>query len=377
VSALVFDSVGYSDTLAVTLKIASPSPLTLSWKPTTGSFLEKDETRMIAATLSGPAPSQFSVSCIIERYQTGSTDITIPDTSHLVFVQGALSCSLIIKINDDDEVESDEQFIIRFDSMPSYVRPSAGGQFTGTIVDDDKISFSFLTSGATGSESSGKQRIPVKLSGPSLADVVIDCAVDSASSANGADFKVDTRRIIIPAGRVDGNVEITLLNDNIIEHDETIVLNLSSKQAKLVPGAKTSFTYSIVDDDSIRSEVYFSATGTVTLNEGDAGGVLLIVNLSEQLGVPVTVYYAVQPGANATEGSDFTLTPSDSIQFNPGEVIKTISVLPINNTQFERDESFKLELTGVSNPLAATIGENKIKEITIIDNDPFFGYPGY
>lgn len=377
-SVSVTDSAGYSDVLAVTLKVASPSPLTLSWKPTTGSFLEKDEVRMIVAVLSEPAPSQISVSCIIDWSQTftGRTDITIPDTSYLTFVPGALSCSLKIRINDDDEVESDEQFVIQFDSMPSYVRPSIGGKFTGTIIDDDKISFSFLTSGVTGSESSGRQLIPISLSGPSLEDVVIDCAVNIASSAKEADFKVDTRRIVIPAGMVAANVEITLLNDNIIENDETIVLDLSSKQAKLVPGAITRFTYSIIDDDSARSEVYFSAPGKLTVNEGNAGGTFLIVNLSEQLGVPLTVYYTVQPGADATEGSDFTLTPSDSIQFNPGEVTKTITVLPIDNTRFERDESFILELTGVSNPLAATIGTSNIKEIVIIDNDSFFIYPG-
>jgi hypothetical protein len=373
-SAVVVDSSGFLDTFAVTLKVASPLPLTVNWKPTTASFAENDEMRMIAATLSGPAPSQITISCSIDWSQSsiGHSDISLSDTSYLLFAPGAVTCSLMVKINDDDEVESDEQFVIQFASMPSYVRPLTGGKFTGTIIDDDNVSFSFLTSGGTASESSGKQRIPIILTRTSQTDVVIDCTVDSSSSARTSDFVLNTKRIIIPANQTTANVEITIINDDIIENDEAVILKLTSQMAKLVPGTITSFTWSIIDDDVNKSEVYFSGPSKVIVNEGDVNGTLLIVNLSQELGVPLVVYYTIASNPTATINNDFTLSPSDSVIFNPGELTKTITVAPINNARYENEESFNLELTSVSNANAAAIGTSSVKEVIIIDNDPFF-----
>jgi hypothetical protein len=372
-SVVVADSAGFKDTLAVTLKIASPSPLTISWTPSTASYTEKDEQRVINATLSGPAPSQITVQCALDWLQSsiGRSDITIPDTSYLTFGPGQSMCSLLVKINDDDEVETDEQFVILFTSMPPFVRQVTGNTFTGKIKDDDNVSFSFQTSGNTGNEASGKQLIPIIFSKPVLDGAVIDCVVDSLSSANLSDFVLNTKRIVIPKNQTTANIEITILNDEILENDEAIKLNISSQTSKMVPGQITSYTYSIIDDDVNKSEVYFSSPDSVVINEGDMNGVQLVVNLSQELGVPLKVYYTIALTSTAKLNNDFTISPMDSIYFEPGAPVQVITVVPVNNTRMENEEFLEIDLTGVSNASAAAIGQKSKKKIIIKDNDYF------
>jgi hypothetical protein len=372
-SVIVADSAGFKDTLAVTLKIASPSPLTISWTPSTASFTEKDEQRVIKAALSGPAPSQITVQCALDWLQSsiGRSDITMPDTSYLTFAPGQAVCSLVVKINDDDEVETDEQFVISFTSMPPFVRQVTGNTFTGKIKDDDNISFSFQTSGGTGNEASGKQLIPIIFSKPVLDGAVIDCVVDSLSSANLSDFVLNTKRIVIPKNQTTANIEITINNDEILENDEAIKLSISSQTSKMVPGQITNYTYSVIDDDVNKSEVYFSFPDSVVMNEGDMNGIQVVVNLSQELGVPLNVYYSIASASTAKLNNDFTLSPVDSVYFEPGSLIQVITVVPVNNTRIENEEFLEIDLTGVSNANAAAIGQKSKKKIIIKDNDFF------
>jgi hypothetical protein len=103
------------------------------------------------------------------------------------------------------------------------------------------------------------------------------------------------------------------------------------------------------------------ADATIAENEGTAA---FNVTLSHALPAPASVEYATGDGT-ATAGADYTAS-SGTLTFAPGEVIRTISVPILNDTQYEADETFRLTL---SPPTAAVIVEGAAVG-TIVNDDP-------
>lgn len=88
------------------------------------------------------------------------------------------------------------------------------------------------------------------------------------------------------------------------------------------------------------------------------------ISLSETSNVPITVDYATADGT-AIAGSDYART-SGTLTFAIGETSKTLSVALTDDTQFEEDEKFTLNL---SNPSGGAIFANNTATGMIIEND--------
>lgn len=120
----------------------------------------------------------------------------------------------------------------------------------------------------------------------------------------------------------------------------------------------------------------YSFTGTVvaqdpspdlTISDASAneGGVLsFTLTLSKTAAIPVTVQFATANGT-ASAGSDYTST-SGTVTFNPGETSKTITVNSLQDTVYEGNETFTVNL---SNPSGLVIADNQAVG-TIIEDDP-------
>lgn len=87
------------------------------------------------------------------------------------------------------------------------------------------------------------------------------------------------------------------------------------------------------------------------LLEGSDTNAVFTIKLSVPSTQTVTLNYATANGT-AKAGSDFTST-SGSLTFNAGETSKTVSVPLLNNTTFEGNETFTLNLTNASNAVIA------------------------
>jgi PKD repeat protein len=102
-----------------------------------------------------------------------------------------------------------------------------------------------------------------------------------------------------------------------------------------------------------------------TVVEGDDGTVtaLFTVTLSEASTRPVTVGYTTADGT-AIAGTDYSVT-NGSLTFTPGQTSQTIAVQVAGDRLDEFDETFFLNLSGVTN---ATITDAQ-GMVTIVDND--------
>ncbi len=114
--------------------------------------------------------------------------------------------------------------------------------------------------------------------------------------------------------------------------------------------------------DAVPPSIYLSTPHP--LLEGDSGSTPLIftVTLSIASDKPVTVTYATTD-ETAVSGIDYTAV-SETLTFNPGEMVKNIEVLVLGDTLYEPDETFTMTL---SNPVNATLSNSQT--IGTIQND--------
>ena len=100
----------------------------------------------------------------------------------------------------------------------------------------------------------------------------------------------------------------------------------------------------------------------------EGGAVAFTVRLSPASGKQVTVDYktSVEAGDTATEGTDFTAA-SSTLTFMPGDESMTFTVVTIEDTTDEDDETFTVTLSSASN---ATISATaSMATGTITDDD--------
>jgi Big-like domain-containing protein/Calx-beta domain-containing protein len=104
----------------------------------------------------------------------------------------------------------------------------------------------------------------------------------------------------------------------------------------------------------------------VSFAEGNSGTTNLIftVTLSAASNLTVTVNYATANGTATLVDNDYQAA-SDTLTFNPGEVIKPITVLANGDQKFEPDETVLVNLTS---PVNATISDNQGSG-TILNDD--------
>lgn len=175
-------------------------------------------------------------------------ELATPDT--LTFVASDTLETISIPINDDMTDEDLETIVI---TLTGGSNTGLGDTlvYTYTIQDnDDPPTVSFGNPVSSGSEGVTAVNIPVNLSAASFLDVTVDYAVNVASTAVGAggDYNLVGSSVTITAGQTTGNISLTLFNDQIIETDETLIIDISNPMNATL-GATTQHTFTIIDDD--------------------------------------------------------------------------------------------------------------------------------
>ncbi|TMF03079.1 MAG: hypothetical protein E6I38_13990, partial [Chloroflexi bacterium] len=142
----------------------------------------------------------------------------------------------------------------------------------------------------------------------------------------------------------------------------TIAVTLSSP-SNATPGAGTSHTYTILDNDNPPS-LGFNSTSSSGLESVSPAN--LPVSLSVASGKTVSVNYAVTGGTATGSGVDYTLA-NGTLTFAPGITTQNVAVAVVDDTLDEANETIAVTL---SSPVNSTLGTNTTHTYTITDNDP-------
>ena len=236
----------------------------------------------------------------------------------------------------------------------------ADSQFTLSYNMTSSVSFNQRAS--SGNESVTPANLSVSLSGASTQTVTVNYAVTGGTATGGGvDYTLSGGTLTFNPGETGKAISIAIVDDSLVEANETIEVTLSNPTNATL-GANTVHTYTINDNES-KPTVFFNQTAS-SGNESVTPA-NLSVSLSGASTQTVTVNYAVTGGTATGGGVDYTLS-AGALTFNPGETAKAISIVIVDDSLVEANETIEVTL---SNPTNATLGANIVYTYTINDND--------
>lgn len=181
----------------------------------------------------------------------------------------------------------------------------------------------------------------VNLSSPSPVDVAVHYATSSQTATAGSDYQAVSGTLTIPAGQTTGTITVLVSGDRLVEASETFFVNLSGATGAAIDDGQG---VAIILDDEPRISI-----SDVTQYEGRNGTTqfTFTVMLSAAYDQPVTMSYKTVNGTATTSNNDYT-AKTGTLTFAPGESIKYITIEVKGDSKREANETFYLDLFGLS-----------------------------
>jgi Calx-beta domain/Beta-propeller repeat len=314
-----------------------------------------------AGDTSGSATVQFATS---NGTATAGADYTATSGT-LTFVPGQITKTFTVAILPDAICDGDETVNLTLSNPGGGSVLGTRRTATLTILDPAAcITFGAVTYNVL--ESHSPAQITVARSGPAAGQVTVQFATSNGTATAPADYTTVNRTLTFAPGVRLVTVSIPIVNDTIIEGQETVNLALSNVQGAAVLGSERTTATLFIDDDDLGGAIQFSAAA-YTVSEGSAVATITLVRTGGVAG-PVTVDFATQDGVGtATAGADYTSVPATTVTFAAGVTTRTVTVPIVNDTLDEPNETIRLLLTNPGG--GATLGPRSTAVLTIVDND--------
>ncbi|WP_433826518.1 Calx-beta domain-containing protein [Actinoplanes sp. CA-015351] len=386
-SVAVAAAVGLTPTVMFTSPAyAAPAPIVISSPTVTeGGDLQFVITRAASADnapvsvglalTAGPAEEDESYAATAGSDYVNSVPSTVSVTGTTAF-----SRTITVRTIDDALFEGGLPEVVTLTGTP------AGGDAipaTGKINDnDDAPSYTLSTNSPVTEGSGSKATVTAKLSAPSGFETVISLTTTPGTAAPGenrdyTDLVDGSRTITIAAGKTSGTKDILIGKDDTRDSAdvENFTVNASATASLVAAPANTSTQVSITDIDPLpKISIADDAPSEVDEDDGTLA-IPLDVSLTHGSDKTVTVRWdAGAPTAKiedhevATPGTDFSYPASTqrTVTFNPRDVEESVSVAITDDSLFEANEDFSVQL---ANPTNAELGTESKTDVTIEDND--------
>jgi hypothetical protein len=342
-------------------------PGVLQFSTSAYSVNENGGTATITVTRSGGSNVPVSVSyATSDGTATAGSDYTAVSGT-LNFGVGETSKTFTIPILDDSLVEGNETVNLTLSNPTGGA--TLGSQTTATLtIQDDEVAqpgvLQFSTSAYSVNENGGTATINVTRTSGSNVAVSVSYTTSDGTATAGSDYTAVSGTLTFAVGETSKTFTVPIINDTVVEGNETVNLTLSNPTGGATLGSQTTATLIILDDDVVQPGVLQFSASASSVNENQ-GTATITVTRTGGSNVPVSVHYATSDGT-ATAGSDYTAV-SGTLNFAVGETSKTFTVPIIDDTLVENPETVLLTL---SNPTGgATLGSQATATLTIVDND--------
>jgi chitinase len=143
-------------------------------------------------------------------------------------------------------------------------------------------------------------------------------------------------------GETSKSIAILVNGDHVAEANETFFVNLSSPTNVTIADGQGLGT--IVDDEP---QVSISDASKAEGKKGQLTLFTFTIALSRAYDQPVKVSYRTANGTATTSNLDY-VSKTGTLTFAPGEMSKTVEVEVTGDSKNEADESFYLDLSGLS-----------------------------
>jgi CSLREA domain-containing protein len=259
----------------------------------------------------------------------------------------------------------------------SSIPPATGGDNTDIGAFERQIAPTLQFSSATYSinENAGTATITVtRANDPSLA-ATVNYATSNGTATAGTDYTATSGTVSFASGDTSKTFTVPIINDTFNEPNETVNLTLSNVTGNATLGTPSTAVLTIIDDDA--PVVQFNAPLYV-VGEGDQRVTLTVTRSGDTSGTAsagfVTSDSAGSQNCNVFNGiassrCDYE-TSIGTVHFAAGETSKTISVLIVDDSYAEGNETFTVSL---NNPSGAALGSQSTAAVMIVDNDSVTG----
>lgn len=277
----------------------------------------------------------------------------------LTILAGEQLASIDVALVDDDVFEDTESFGITIG--PSVNAKIGVGSAFATILDDDVAPVVQLFVGDTElDENTDVVAGIVSINKPTGADTSVDL-VFAGSATSGVDYTGELQTITIPRGQTQATFNLTSIEDEIDEINETIEISLQNPVHATL-GSPNQQTIEIVDDDDAP---IVTLTITPTAIDEDLGTATGTISLDAISSLPVTVSLATSGTATATD--DYVLSDA-SFTILPGNTQAVFTITGEDDDLFEDPETVTVEISNVTN--AREVEEQSV-DVTINSEESF------
>ena len=298
---------------------------------------------------------------------TNGSEVTIPANSTSVLVRTLTT--------EDAILESTETFDLSIASVVSGLVGDTTDTAIGTILDDDVALVSITANDPVAGEPTDNGEFTVSISNPSDSPTVIAYSV-TGSATSGADFAALTGTITIATGATSGTIDLTVIDDSLVEGIEDVTITLTSitsgdPQITIDP-ANDNDTATIADDDT----AIWQLIGDNSVNEGAfatynlsllgtlQAGESVSVRLSAEDGSTTLADYAsfdaavadavsayVGPGSLVWDGVELTFTSDGTGQMAP----LAIDLMAVNDAIVEGTELYNVSILDPSSTTGVAV----------------------
>src|SRR5262249_6467663 len=278
--------------------------------------------------------------------------------------------STTVNVVDDLIVEADETVVFSISSGVPALSGAVtwnGVSHTLTIQDNDSatVSIAKISDGAEmNTPTPGKFRVAQTLA--SSTPTVVNYTVGGTATPGG-DYTALSGTVTIPAGALFADIDVTVLNDSVVEGTETVSVTLNSITSGdpdiSINLGGNSASLDVTDNDTAT----VSVNGAIQGNEGSPGTVnaTFTVTQSAQSSTDTVVNFTL--GGTAVEGSDYTPI-THSVTIPAAATTATITIPVTNDALLEGTETVTVTLSSLgahdpditlsSNPSELTASRN-------------------
>ena len=343
---------------------------TIAFAQAASTATELDGTHNVVVTRANFTPAGESV-----LYATASGSAVAGSdftgvSGTLTFAAGETQKTISIPILNDVLAEGDETFTVTL-SAPTGAVLGVPTTHTVTIFSDDAATsgiIQFAAAASSISETAGTVTVNVQRTGLLPASETVHYATSPGTALAGSDFTGTSGTLTFAAGETAKTIVVPILDDALVESDETFSVVLSAPGGGAALGATITHVVTIQSEDVAQNGTVAFAQAASSATEL-AGTLNVVVARTNFTPAGETVQYATVSGS-AVAGSDFTGV-SGTLTFAAGETQKTIVVPILDDALGEGDETFSVVLSAPGG--GAVLGAPTTHVVTIVSDDPTKG----
>ncbi|GAA4280781.1 Calx-beta domain-containing protein [Gaetbulibacter aestuarii] len=280
---------------------------------------------------------------------------------------------------DDDLIEDNKTLTITLTDATGGIELGENLTISFTILDNDDPLVALVgfesDSGSIQENDASSTTINMPFDQESTNGGIITIEA-TGDAVYGTDYTVEgqtsaTMTINVPAGATTASINVQPIDNSEYAVDKNIIFTITDVSGGLAIGTTPETTITIVNDDEAPNPtIDFNASNPVTIDEG-AGTVTLNFDISGTTTADATI--EITASGTATVGDDYSFNGDTTSPYNlmipAGSSSASLDLVIIDDTTFEGDEAFTLDMTNASGGL--NLGSTLIQyNTTIVENDP-------